>query len=247
MRLIVFPSGSSIVAMRTPIVASRIAAISSPRDRSAWMCSSRSDAATLKYERPDRSPSTNTWTHPVSASRPSADWAWVYWWVSLEQSLMPSDGNGEITDRNDGEHVVDGRGAGLPVDAACYSHSKGAMPRGQDRQCAGFIARCNTAHAECIQLSTPIPSKVRSRVSPNPDSSTGAIDATERPGRRKRPAPLTLIVLCTGLAITGLLSWVTYSINVHNEDRLLQLQARQAATILAGAVPTISDPVGLGG
>ena len=116
------PSGSSIVAMRTPFVASRIAAISSPRDRSAWMCSSRSDAATLKYERPDRSPSTNTWTHPVSASRPSADWAWVYWWVSLEQSLMPSDGNGEITDRNDGEHVVDGRGAGLPVDAACYSH-----------------------------------------------------------------------------------------------------------------------------
>ena len=117
------------------------------------------------------------------------------------------------------------------------------MPRGQDRQYAGFIARCNTAHAECIQLSTPIPSKVRSRVSPNPDSSTGAIDATERPGRRKRPAPLTLIVLCTGLAITGLLSWVTYSINVHNEDRLLQLQARQAATILAGAVPTIQTPL----
>jgi serine phosphatase RsbU (regulator of sigma subunit) len=59
----------------------------------------------------------------------------------------------------------------------------------------------------------------------------------------KRPAPLALIVLCVGLAITGLLSWLTYSINTHNEGRLLQLQARQAATILAGAVPSIQTPL----
>ena len=60
---------------------------------------------------------------------------------------------------------------------------------------------------------------------------------------RNRPAPLTLVVLCVGLAVTGLLTWVTYSINVNNEDRLLRLETCQAATILAGAVPTIQTPL----
>jgi serine phosphatase RsbU (regulator of sigma subunit) len=58
-----------------------------------------------------------------------------------------------------------------------------------------------------------------------------------------KPAPLALVVLCVGLVITGVLSWATYSINVHNEGRLLQLQARQAATILAGAIPSIQTPL----
>lgn len=71
----------------------------------------------------------------------------------------------------------------------------------------------------------------------------GSGDSSEGSKVRNGPTPLTLVVLCVGLAVTGLLTWVTYSINVHNEDRLLRLQTRQAATILAGAVPTIQTPL----
>jgi serine phosphatase RsbU (regulator of sigma subunit) len=78
-------------------------------------------------------------------------------------------------------------------------------------------------------------------------SSIDSLTATGDVGRSSKlpakPAPLTVIVLCVGLAITGVLSWVTYSINVHNEGRLLRLQARQAATTLAGAVPSIQTPL----
>ena len=86
-------------------------------------------------------------------------------------------------------------------------------------------------------------SRCERRVSATTDSPSAAGDNAEESTVRKGAAPLTLVLLCVGLAVTGLLTWVTYSTNLHNETRLLRLQARQAATILTGTVPTIQTPL----
>ena len=50
------------------------------------------------------------------------------------------------------------------------------------------------------------------------------------------------MVLVLGLAITGFLTWICWTVNDHNETRLLRLQVREVGTVLADAIPNVRKP-----
>lgn len=52
-----------------------------------------------------------------------------------------------------------------------------------------------------------------------------------------------MVVLLLGLAITAGLSVLAYDLNSHNEQRLLNLETKQVATVLQVVVPTIQTPL----
>jgi serine phosphatase RsbU (regulator of sigma subunit) len=56
----------------------------------------------------------------------------------------------------------------------------------------------------------------------------------------------SLIVLLVGLAITAALCWTAWTLNADNESRLLNLQAKQVASVLKTAIPTAQTPLELG-
>jgi Stage II sporulation protein E (SpoIIE) len=58
-----------------------------------------------------------------------------------------------------------------------------------------------------------------------------------------RPNSLSVLVLLAGLVLTGALAWITVSIHDHNEDRLLNLELKQAASVVTAAVPSIQIPL----
>jgi hypothetical protein len=60
---------------------------------------------------------------------------------------------------------------------------------------------------------------------------------------RRRPSPLSGLVLLVGLVLTGSLTWATSSIHDHNEDRLLDVELHQAATVVSAALPAIQIPL----
>lgn len=63
---------------------------------------------------------------------------------------------------------------------------------------------------------------------------------------RTQPLPLSpfsIAVLVIGLIITAALSWSAYIINEHNENRLLALQTKQAATVLQVVIPSLQTPL----
>jgi serine phosphatase RsbU (regulator of sigma subunit) len=66
--------------------------------------------------------------------------------------------------------------------------------------------------------------------------------AVPRPKRYGLTRP-SLVVLAVGLTITGALAWMAWSVNDRNESRLLDSQVREAATLLAGAVPSLETPL----
>ncbi len=51
------------------------------------------------------------------------------------------------------------------------------------------------------------------------------------------------MVLVLGLAVIGLLTWLCWTVNDHNETRLLRLQVREVGTVLADAIPNVENPV----
>ncbi len=58
-----------------------------------------------------------------------------------------------------------------------------------------------------------------------------------------RPNSLSILVLLAGLILTGALAWIAVSIHDRNEDRLLNLELRQAASVVTAAVPSIQIPL----
>ncbi|MGA7418082.1 MAG: PP2C family protein-serine/threonine phosphatase [Acidimicrobiales bacterium] len=74
-------------------------------------------------------------------------------------------------------------------------------------------------------------------------------EGTERPDialprpRSYRLTRLSLLVLGIGLVITGALAWTASALNDRNENRLLGLQVREAATALGGILPSIEIPL----
>jgi hypothetical protein len=58
-----------------------------------------------------------------------------------------------------------------------------------------------------------------------------------------RPSPLTILVVVLGLLITSALAFLAVTVNDRNDSRLLNLQVREAATALAGYLPSIETPL----
>jgi len=70
------------------------------------------------------------------------------------------------------------------------------------------------------------------------------------PGRRRvrvwrwaTPTALAALVAVVGATTTGALTWATWVSDRGNEQRLLTVQTRQAAAVLAGTILTIQDPL----
>jgi serine phosphatase RsbU (regulator of sigma subunit) len=61
--------------------------------------------------------------------------------------------------------------------------------------------------------------------------------------RSYRPSPLTILVVVLGLLITSALAFLAVTVNDRNDTRLLNLQVREAATALAGYLPSIETPL----
>ena len=49
-----------------------------------------------------------------------------------------------------------------------------------------------------------------------------------------------------GLVITGVLAWVTSTVNDRNENRLLQEQVAEAGTVVSGVLPSLETPLASG-
>ena len=60
------------------------------------------------------------------------------------------------------------------------------------------------------------------------------------------PHRSTAAVLAVGALITALLTWTSWSLNNHNEHRLLNLQAKQVESVLTAAIPTTQTPLEVG-
>ncbi|HEY5251802.1 MAG TPA: PP2C family protein-serine/threonine phosphatase [Acidimicrobiales bacterium] len=75
-----------------------------------------------------------------------------------------------------------------------------------------------------------------------------SIAASETPGTVEaapnwQPNSLSILVFLAGLVLTGALAWIAISIHDHNEDRLLNLELKQAASVVTAAVPSIQIPL----
>lgn len=75
-------------------------------------------------------------------------------------------------------------------------------------------------------------------------------DATDRPpvadGSRPRgisPVRATVIVALVGLVIAVAVSWTAWTLNNHNEHRLLEVQTQQAAAVLSSTILGLRDPL----
>jgi hypothetical protein len=70
----------------------------------------------------------------------------------------------------------------------------------------------------------------------------GEASPTARPAERW-PYWLAVVVGVVGLIVTGVLVWISASTYTNNENRLLSLRARDAGTLLTGALPTLQIPL----
>jgi serine phosphatase RsbU (regulator of sigma subunit)/predicted small integral membrane protein len=90
-----------------------------------------------------------------------------------------------------------------------------------------------------------------SSVAPSePQSGTEAIETggDAQASRRPRawqawPYWVAVAVCAIGLIVTGVLVWISASTYTNNENRLLSLRARDAGTLLTGALPTLQIPL----
>jgi serine phosphatase RsbU (regulator of sigma subunit) len=57
------------------------------------------------------------------------------------------------------------------------------------------------------------------------------------------PRSATLIVVVIGVLITLSVSWTAWTLNRHNEHRLLEVQTHQAAEVLSSSILTLRDPL----
>ena len=57
------------------------------------------------------------------------------------------------------------------------------------------------------------------------------------------PSRLALVVLGLLLVAVGILAWTAWRVYDHNEDRLLDLKAKEAASVVTAALPSIQTPL----
>ncbi len=74
-----------------------------------------------------------------------------------------------------------------------------------------------------------------------PEADEQAVLAT-RP-RGLRPSRAATIVVLIGLVITASVTWTAWTLNRHNEHRLLEVQTRQAAAVLSSTILALQNPL----
>jgi serine phosphatase RsbU (regulator of sigma subunit) len=57
------------------------------------------------------------------------------------------------------------------------------------------------------------------------------------------PGRVALVVVLVGLIVTLSVSWTAWTLNRHNEHRLLEVQTRQAAAVLSATILSLEDPL----
>ena len=87
----------------------------------------------------------------------------------------------------------------------------------------------------------PAPTEAGPIPTPRPAGPRRAREARRR--RRTSVARAASVVLLVGLAMTGLLAWVVSVVNSRNETRLLQVQVREGATVIAELVSFVQTPL----
>jgi hypothetical protein len=75
------------------------------------------------------------------------------------------------------------------------------------------------------------------------DGIEGAGTGQDAPARRRWPYWIAVAVDVVGLVVTGVLVWISASTYTSNENRLLSLRARDAGTLLTGALPSLQVPL----
>jgi len=70
-----------------------------------------------------------------------------------------------------------------------------------------------------------------------------AVRATERGSHRHRLHGSSVVVLVVGCIVVAALSWTSFTVNDRNETRLLKLQTKQAASVLAVILPVVETPL----
>src|SRR5437764_1283477 len=81
-------------------------------------------------------------------------------------------------------------------------------------------------------------SSVAGRYEPGRGSITSGIS-----GRRRRPFRAAIAVLVVGLAVSGVLTWLSSSLYSNNETRLTELRGRELGAVLAEALPNTQTPL----
>ncbi|MGD0313451.1 MAG: PP2C family protein-serine/threonine phosphatase [Acidimicrobiales bacterium] len=76
-----------------------------------------------------------------------------------------------------------------------------------------------------------------------PELAGQQVAAASRTRRALSPRAVTILVVAVGLVITGALSWTAWTLNEHNEHRLLEVQTRQAGAVLASTILTLRGPL----
>src|SRR5581483_9084123 len=69
------------------------------------------------------------------------------------------------------------------------------------------------------------------------------VASATRPVPRFSAATAAAVVAMAGLIVTGVASWTARTLDRQNEKRLLAVQAKQAASVIASAVLGIENPL----
>jgi serine phosphatase RsbU (regulator of sigma subunit) len=80
--------------------------------------------------------------------------------------------------------------------------------------------------------------------SPTSDSVHRPPAATMRRGQGISPVRATVVVALVGLLITVAVAWTAWTINRHNEHRLLEVQTRQASAVVSASIVSLGAPLG---
>ena len=78
-----------------------------------------------------------------------------------------------------------------------------------------------------------------------PDSATTVVTPPDDVSGKRGfpPGRAALIVALVGLIVTLSVSWTAWTLNRHNEHRLLEVQTRQAAAVLNATILSLADPL----
>jgi len=110
---------------------------------------------------------------------------------------------------------------------------------------AGACVAYSCRHDAGVAMNDSAPTPVREAAPANGTEGVeqGGDGQSQPRGRQLWPYWTAVAVFVVGLVVTGVLVWVSASTYTRNENRLLSLRARDAGTLLTGALPNLQIPL----